>query len=248
MTNDKLKEIIFRMREMRLPAMAEQMILLMESNELSTITSIELIDRLTESELISRKNNTIQKLKKKAKLSQPGANIREIDYSSERKLNKKVLEQLSTNDYIKKHRNVVLLGACGTGKSYICNALGNHACDECFSVLYCRLFEFLSEANTEKIMNGEATRTISRYAKPDVLIIDDFLIHEITESETAQLFKVLEYRYGQKSTIISSQVEPKEWHKNLGGYVLADSILDRILPNSYKLIMSGASLREQEEN
>ena len=55
MTNDKIKEIIFRMREMRLPAMAEQMILLMESNELSTITSIELIDQLTESELISKK-------------------------------------------------------------------------------------------------------------------------------------------------------------------------------------------------
>lgn len=231
---------------MRLPAMAEQVIVLIESNELSTISSIELLDRLTASELMSRKNNTIQKLKKKARLSQPTANIREIDYSSERKLNKKVIEQLSTNDYINKHRNVVLLGACGTGKSYMCNALGNHACDDGYSVLYCRLFEFLSEATTEKIMNGEATKTISRYAKPDVLIIDDFLIHEITEAETTQLFKVLEYRYGQKSTIIGSQVEPKEWHKNLGGYVLADSILDRILPNSYKFILSGESLREKK--
>lgn len=234
------------MREMRLPAMAEQLVLLVESNEIATISIDELLDRLTESELTSRKNNTIQKLKKKAKLSQPSASMKELDYNSERKLNNKVIEQLLTNDYIKKHRNVVLLGACGTGKSYLCNALGNHACEECFSVLYCRLFELLSEANIEKMMYGEATKTISKYAKPDVLIIDDFLIHEITETETAQLFRVLEYRYGQKSTIIGSQVEPKEWHKNLGGYILADSILDRILPNSYKLILSGKSLREQE--
>lgn len=247
MNKEQLENIIRIMREMRLPAMADELVLLIESNEIATLQIEEILERITESEQFSRKNHTITKLKKKGKLSQANANLNDIEYKPERKLNKKVLEQLSSNDYIVKHRNVVVLGACGTGKSYICNALGNHACESGYSVLYCRLFEYVSEANLEKLSYGEAIRTINKYTKPEVLIIDDFLIHEINEQEAALLFKVLEYRYGNKTTIISSQLEPKEWHKHLGGYILADSILDRILPNSYRLILSGNSLRQEQQ-
>ena len=68
----------------------------------------------------------------------------------------------------------------------------------------------------------------------------------MSEEDALQIFKVMEYRYGNKSTIIASQLEPKEWHRNLGASLLADSILDRIVSNSYKIILSGDSLRPKE--
>lgn len=92
-------------------------------------------------------------------------------------------------------------------------------------------------------MTESIKKTINKYAKFDVLIIDDFLISSVQETEAQRIFQLLEYRYGKKSTIVCSQLEPSEWHINLGGSILADSILDRIIPSAYELILFGESNR-----
>ena len=76
-----------------------------------------------------------------------------------------------------------------------------------------------------------------------MLVIDDFLNRKLSTNEANDIFKIMELRNGIKTTIISTQLEPKEWHVQLGGNILADSILDRILPSAYKLILSGPSRR-----
>lgn len=245
--NNDYQEILQRFREMRLPIMAEQLLLAIENGDIETISSHELLDRMTANEWMTRKNNTVRRLKKKAKLSQPMACIEEIDHSASRKLNEKTLAQISTDIYIRNHRNIVILGACGTGKSYLCNALGNRACEKFYSVLYCRLFELLETVNQAHIETGTVTKAVNKYVKPDVLIIDDFLINSVQDKEAEYLYRILEYRQGCKSTIIGSQLEPKEWHKNLGGNELADAVLDRLLSCSYKMILSGESLRKNNQ-
>lgn len=243
--NKRIEEIIIRLREMRMPIMAEVLMASIENEEFISEEMIDLLEKMTQEELMSRKNNTIQRLKKKAKLSQMNARIEEIDFSPQRGIKKEVLEQLSTNKYIQNHRNVVILGACGTGKSYISNALGNNACDHSYSVLYTRMFEMLADTNTSMTYGVDSLKElINTYVKPDLLIIDDFLISSITSKETETIFKILEYRNKDKSTIINSQLEPEEWHKSLGGSILADSILDRILPKAYQIILNGDSLRK----
>lgn len=86
---------------------------------------------------MSRKNNTAERYRKSARLSQSYAELSEIDYSPERKINGRVIEQLSTGAYIDKARNVVIVGACGTGKSYIANALASDACRKLHRTMYC---------------------------------------------------------------------------------------------------------------
>ena len=217
MNNINIENIIKRFREMRLPIMAEELLNLVETG------TIEVLERLSSEEYISRKNNTINRLKKRAKLSQAGARLEEIDYSPERQINRSVIEQLMTNNYIRDHRNVVLLGACGTGKSYISNALGNHACESSYTTYYCRIFEFLSECHQEYDLTQTITRVIKKYSKYDVLIIDDFLMTSVQEREAQNIFQLLEYRYGN---------------------IIADSILDRIIPNAYELVLYGESNRK----
>ncbi len=243
MNNKKTEEIIRRFREMRLPVMAETFLGIIEEGIQTELSTIDILDRLTSEEYISRKNNTIYRLKRNAKLSQNSAHLEELDYNPERQLNKSVIEQLQTNDYIRYHRNVILLGACGTGKSFIANALGNHACENSYTTYYVRLFEFLDDCHQEYLMTESIKKIIHKYAKYDVLILDDFLISSVQEIEAQRIFQLLEYRYGKKTTIVCSQLEPTEWHINLGGSILADSILDRIMPSAYELILFGESNR-----
>lgn len=107
---------------------------------------------------MSRKNNTAERYRKSARLSQSYAELSEIDYSPERKINGRVIEQLSTGAYIDKARNVVIIGACGTGKSYIANALASDACRKLHRTMYCRMFELISD-----IKHMEMQRLKRRY-------------------------------------------------------------------------------------
>ncbi len=244
----RLEQILSRLREMRLPEMANELITMNQSGELDTIGIADLLDRLTSSELVSRKNNTVIRYRKAANLSQGNADLSEIDYRPSRKLNEAVIKQLSDDTYIQNHRNVLIMGACGTGKSYLANALAGNACKLLHTALYCRMFELLSDTNIDRQVNGDTLKSIKKYTKPEVLVIDDFLNTKLTERECTDLFKIIEYRAHSKSTIIVSQLDPQEWHKNLGGSILADSILDRLTAGSYKLILSGESLRQDTKN
>lgn len=239
MDSKKLEVITARLREMRLPVMANQIVTMYEASELKDV--INVLDVITREELISRKNNTADRYRKLAHLSQGYAELSDIDYSPERKINERVIEQLSTGAYIDKGRNVVIVGACGTGKSYIANALASDSCRKLHKTLYCRMFELISD-----IKHMETQRLKRRYLNPDVLVIDDFANTRLSEEDALQIFKVMEYRYGCKSTIIASQLEPSEWHRNFGASQLADSILDRIVSNAYKIILSGESLRPKK--
>ena len=101
------------------------------------------------------------------------------------------------------------------------------------------MFEILQTTNSERLLSGDTVKSINKYVKPDVLVIDDFMNQKLTERECIDLFKILEYREGHGSTIVASQLEPKEWHRNLGGNILADSILDRVTAKAYKLTLAG---------
>ena len=158
-----LEIVLERLREMRLPEMANQMILLYESGELNTISAENLILQLTAEELLSRKNNTVERYRKNAHLSQPRAELCDIEYRPERKINEAVVKQISDDQYILRHRNIVILGACGTGKSYIANALASNACRLFHTSLYCRMFEILQETNNERLMNGDTTKSYRQF-------------------------------------------------------------------------------------
>ena len=203
MENDRLMRIIQRFREMRLPMMAEQLINLIESNELPTLSPLDLIDRISEAEFHSRKNNTVERFRRNARFSQSNARLLDLHFKPERNLNKSLIQQLQTNDYVQKRRNVILLGATGSGKSYIANALGHHACEGFHTVLYTRMFEIVGDLAHARL-TGDLRRAYQRFIQPDVLIIDDFLIYNLNEQEIIDIFKIMEYRHSRNSTIFCS--------------------------------------------
>lgn len=244
MTNStkKINELTQYLRQMRLPVMADRLIDLYSDPLSGERGSLDILEEIVLDEYQSRRHNTIQRHLKQAKLSQPKAHIQDIDYSPSRKLNKETIDQLKTCQFITNHRNVVIQGATGTGKSYITNALCRHAIEEGFTARYMRMYDLLTEM-AHADLEDKLANYLKKIAKLDVFVIDDFLLTPTTQDEQKYLMEIFELRSRNRCLILSSQMETGEWHKKLGGGAIADAILDRAISNSYHVYIAGDSLR-----
>lgn len=241
-SNEKLDQLIAQLRDMRLPVMAEQLRKVYLDDQASRLQTLDLLDLIITEEFQTRKQNTMRRHLKQAKLSDPSAHLSELDYAPDRQLNHQVIEQLSTNQYIHSYRNVIIQGATGTGKSFVANALANHAISAGYTALYQRMTELLVTLHLAELEN-KMPSILKKLVKVDVLIIDDFLLTGTSELEQKHLLELFELRNRSKSLILCSQMNTAEWHKKLGGGAIADAILDRAISKSYHIFISGDSKR-----
>ena len=227
-----------KMIEMRMPAMAEFYQNQAKVDDYLSLSFDERLELLIDAEHDYRHRNKIARLTKQAKLSESTAQLEDIHYFSDRKLNKENFLQLASNQYIKQPRNVVLTGMTGSGKSYIACALGNHACQCGFKVLYIRMPDLLAEIAMAKVQDTYL-KTITKYQNCDLLIVDEFLLMPTDETAQQVLLELVERRYRHSATIFCSKFDPVGWHKRLGSGALADSILDRVLPRAKFIHIDG---------
>ena len=123
-------------------------------------------------------------------------------------------------------------------------ALGVHACRSRKRVKYIRLPELLMDLETARIQ-GTYRKMMKQLGKLDLLIIDEFLLSSVNETEVNSILEIMELRCNKKSTILCSQWTPEGWYQKLGGGPIADAILDRIINSSYKILLEGTSMREE---
>lgn len=204
----------------------------------------EFIGLLVQDEKAYRENQRLKRLLKNARLRQQAA-VEDIDYRHPRGLTRQVLLELGNAQWITAHRNVLVTGPTGIGKSFIACALGNSAARAGYTVLYLRaprLFETLHQARGD----GSHLKTIARLAKVQLLIIDDFLLTPLTDGERRDLLEIVEDRYQSGATVITSQCPIEDWHPRIGDPTLADAICDRLLHNAYKIELRGDSMRRRQ--
>jgi len=240
-------ETVRKLKKMRLPAFAEAYQKQVENEiEYQSLSFHERLALLADAEYDSRHNNNIVRLIKNAKFVNSSAFLGNIEYLPDRHLNRDLLESLADNEYIRQSLNVILIGATGSGKTYIANALGVNACQSGYKTRYIRLPELFSELEAARIQ-GKYQQLMRQYQKYPLMILDEFLLIPTSDSEQRDLLELMESRCGRSSTIICSQFIPEGWHERLGGSALADSILDRIIPSSYTMTIDGdVSMRQRK--
>ena len=197
----------------------------------------ERLGYLLDAEYDTRKNNKIERLIKQANFSDSDARLEGIQYLPDRALNRDLFHQLATNQYLRESQNIILVGATGSGKSYISCALGKNACLAGQKVKYIRLPDLLSEIELARA-EGRYARVLKQYQNCDLLIIDEWLLVPTFQQGQQDLLEVLERRHKLHSTIFCSQFKPDGWHERLGSGALADAILDRVVSKA-KLIQIG---------
>lgn len=240
-------ETIAKLKAMRLPAFSEAYQKQVENEiEYQSLSFHERLALLVDVEYDSRHNNNIKRLIKNARFANSSAFLGNIEYLPDRHLNRDLLESLADNEYIRQSLNVILIGATGCGKTYISNALGVNACQSGYKAKYIRLPELFGEFEAARIQ-GKYQQLMKQYQKYALMILDEFLLVPGSDTEQRDLLELMEYRCGHSSTIICSQFTPEGWHERLGGGALADSILDRIIPSAYTMVIGGdVSMRQRK--
>jgi DNA replication protein DnaC len=205
----------------------------------------EFFGLIVQDEKTYRENLRLKRLLANAKLKQPAA-LEDIDYKHPRGLIKQTLLELSSEQWIAHHQNVLLTGPTGVGKSYIACALGNFAARQGHTVLYLRaprLFESLLQAKAD----GSHLKTLTKLAKIDILILDDLFLTPLSDAERKDLLEIIEDRHHKAPTVITSQCPTKDWHHIIGEPTIADAICDRLLHHSYKIELKGESIRKSKK-
>ena len=179
--------------EMRLTAMADAFRIQMEDSSMKDISFEDRFGMLVDVEYTSRKNNRLKRIIRNAELEQPDACIAGIDYRSGRKLNKALINRLATCEYIAEYRNIFITGATGSGKTYMACVFGMEACKQYYTVKYVRLPDLLLDLEAAR-NDGTFIKVLSKYTKPLLLIIDEWLLLKLNESESKNLFELIHKR------------------------------------------------------
>lgn len=233
-----------KMAELRLHGMREAYSLHLATSYNSKITEDELITLLIESEYTDRQNRKTERLRKGAKFRYD-ASIEEIEFTSERNLDKSAVLRLATCNFIKAAENIIITGATGVGKSFLASAIGNQACLLGYKVLYTNISKLFSKLKMLKADRSDI-REKEKIEKHDLLILDDFGLEELDLENRLALLEIIEDRQGRKSTIITSQLPVSSWHSVIADQTIADAILDRLVHNSNRIEIKGNSMRKKK--
>ena len=231
---------------LRLDAMAQGLADQQESAEYQALSFEERLGLLVDRELTERENRRRQRYLKLAKL-RSDAIIEDVDFRRQRGLDRAQVLQLAECAWVRNRHQLAIVGATGTGKTFLACALANAAIRRGHNALYLRFPRMLDELAIARV-DGRFARLTAAWARIDVLVLDDFSLRPLSPDQAADTLEVIEDRGGLRSTIFTSQLPIANWHGALGEATIADAVMDRVQQNLHRIELAGESLRKDQHD
>ncbi|HDL53498.1 MAG TPA: AAA family ATPase, partial [Proteobacteria bacterium] len=230
-------------RTLKLNGMAKALEEQLNMTDIDDLSFEERLGLLVDREADERENKRLTARLKKARLRQTNC-VEDVDFRTPRGMDKNLILSLAGCQWVGKAQNVIITGPTGVGKTYLACALAHKACLEGYSALYRRMTRMFDELNIAKA-DGRYPKLMMTWAKTNLIILDDLGMAPMNSGQRHDLLELMEDRYGQKSTIVTSQLPIEAWHEAIGDPTIADAILDRIIHNAHKINLKGESMRKQ---
>ena len=213
-----------------------------EQDQNQSLDRNEWLGLMLDHEATARADKRFSNRIRNAKMRFPDACIENVNFASSRGLDRHQILSLAQGDWIKAHEQIILTGQTGTGKTWLACAFGHQAARLDHSVFYVRmprLFEDMAMAR----LDGRFPKLVDKLARVQLLILDDWGTHSLSDQQRLDLLELFEERYQRRSTIITAQLPVSGWHEMIGEPTIADAILDRIIHNAHRLDLKGESMR-----
>lgn len=208
---------------------------------ISQLNFNERFELLLDREDMVRRNKSFQNRIRKAKFKE-NACIEDIDYDPSRGLAKTTILKFASADWITGHQNIIITGPTGAGKTYLACAIAQAVCRSNYTAKYLRIPRFLRSLEIAR-NDGSYDKLLQEIQKTDLVLFDDFGQSRLQPDEAKDLLEVMDDRHGQRSVIITSQLESSKWYELIPDPTIADALLDRIIHRSHQINIKGASMR-----
>jgi len=239
------EKIIERMETLQLKGMRKAF---EEQCAITASSKIKFEDRimfLLDREILYKEERKMKNRLNRGKLRE-NACIEELHFSSARHIDKGQILSLATCNWVKHHHNLIITGQTGVGKTYLGCALADKACRDGHTILYSRTTRLLEKLFIARSDNSYQ-RELDKISKIEILLLDDFGLEKLNETQRHDLLELIEDRYDLRSTIIITQLPINNWHEVIGDKTIGDAILDRLVHNAHKIKLSGPSIRERKK-
>jgi DNA replication protein DnaC len=232
-----------KLQTMKLHGMAEAFRAQLETADASQLSFEERFAMLVDQQWLWKENRALSRRLRAAKLKERGV-IEDIDYQHPRGLDRKLIRTLASSEWVRQHQNLLLIGPTGIGKTWLGCALAHKACRDGFTILHKRSSELFRDLAVAHV-DGSFGRLLTKLARIDILVLDDFAMAPLKDSERRDFLELCDDRYQRRSVILTSQLPLAHWHEQIGDPTLADSILDRLVHNAYRIELNGESMRKK---
>ena len=238
------QQTLEKLHTLRLTGLAEAYRQQVEDAEMAGLSFEERFGLMVDQHWTWRENQAMARRLKKSKLDVEPC-VEDINFRHPRGLDRALMRTLSTSQWVARHLSILFTGKTGLGKSWLAQALAQKACRDGYTVLYRpapKLFRDLMIARVD----GSLGRLLESIARMDVLVVDDFAMAPLSEQERRDFLEICDDRYNRRSTILTSQLPVEKWHAQIGDPTIADSVLDRLVHNAYRIELSGESIRKEK--
>jgi DNA replication protein DnaC len=229
------------LRKLRLSGAAASLDLRLQEAAGHSLNHAEFLELLLQDELAVRADRMIAR-RLKAACFRERKTLEDFDWSFNPSIKKRQIFDLATCRFVQEAKDVLLIGPPGTGKSHLVQAIGYQAIKTGLTVLYCSIFDIVRDFLRDETLSGEE-KILTRYLKPDLLIVDDMGMKQLPKRSGEYLFEIILRRYETRSTMMTSNRPLQDWGKLIGDVPSATAILDRFLHHAEVVTITGKSYR-----